>query len=46
MAAGYRLVVEVTVLAHTEEDHGWAVLATTVPTEVCADAEILHAYQE
>ena len=46
MAAGYRLVVEVTALAHTEEDHGWAVLATTVPTETGAEAEIRQAYQE
>jgi transposase len=44
--AGYRLVVEVTALANPEEDNGWAVLATTVSTEACADAEILQAYQE
>jgi transposase len=44
--AGYRLLVEVTALANQEEDNGWAVLATTVPTEACADAEILEAYQE
>jgi transposase len=44
--AGYRLVVEVTALANSEEDNGWAVLATTVPTEACADTEILQAYQE
>jgi transposase len=43
---GYRLVVEVTALANLEEDNGWTVLATTVSTEVCADAEILQAYQE
>jgi transposase len=43
---GYRLVVEVTALANPEEDNGWAVLATTVSTEACADAEILQAYQE
>jgi transposase len=43
---GYRLIVEVIALANTEEDNGWAVLATTVPTEVCADAEILQVYQE
>jgi transposase len=42
---GYRLVVEVEVLAHPEEDNGWTVLATTVSTEVCTDAEILQAYQ-
>ena len=44
--AGYRLLVEVTALANPEEDNGWAVLATTVPTETCTDAEILEAYQE
>ena len=44
--AGYRLVVEVTALANLEEDNGWAVLATTVPTEACGDTEILQAYQE
>jgi transposase len=44
--AGHRLVVEVTALAKPEEDNGWAVLATTVSTEACADAEILQAYQE
>src|SRR5262249_59813559 len=43
---GSRLLVEVTALAHAEEDHGWAVRATTVPTEGCADAEMLQAYQE
>jgi transposase len=40
------VVVEVAALANPEEDNGWAVLATTVPTEACADAEILQAYQE
>jgi transposase len=44
--AGYRLVVEVEVLATPEEDNGWTVLATTVSAEVCTDAEILQAYQE
>jgi hypothetical protein len=39
-------VEEGAALANQEEDHGWAVLATTVPTETCADAEILAAYQE
>src|SRR5262249_7627818 len=43
---GYGLVVEVTALANLEEDNGWTVLATTVSTEACADAEILQAYQE
>jgi transposase len=44
--SGYRLVVEVEHLPNSEEDNGWTVLATTVPTEACADAEILQAYQE
>ena len=39
-------MVEVTALAKAEEDNGGAVLATTVPTAVGADAEILQAYQE
>jgi transposase len=46
LEAGYRLVVEVTALAHPEEDNGWTVLATTVSPEVCTDTEILQAYQE
>src|SRR5262245_16225662 len=33
-------------LPNSEEDNGWTVLATTVPTEACADTEILQAYQE
>jgi transposase len=44
--AGYRLVVEVAALAKPQEDNGWTVLAATVPTEACADAEILQAYQD
>jgi transposase len=44
--SGYRLVVEVEVLANPEEDNGWTVLATTVRAEAGTDAEILHAYQE
>jgi len=44
--AGYRLVVELEALPHPEEDNGWTGLATTVSAEVCADAEILQAYQE
>jgi transposase len=43
---GDRLVVEVEALTNPEEDNGWTVLATTVPTEACADTEILQAYQE
>src|SRR5256886_12607751 len=46
MESGYRLVVEVENLPNSEEDNGWTVLATTMPTEACADAEILQAYQE
>jgi transposase len=46
MESGYRLVVGVENLPNSEEANGWTVLATTVPTEACADAEILQAYQE
>jgi transposase len=44
--SGYRLAVEVEVLAHPEEDNGWTVLASTVSPEVSPDAELLQAYQE
>ena len=44
--AGDRLRVEVEALANAEEANGWVVLATTVSAETCADAEILHAYQD
>lgn len=44
--AGYRLTAEVEALDKPEEEHGWTVLATTVPTEACTDTEILQAYQE
>jgi transposase len=44
--SGYRVVVEVEVLRHPEEDHGWTVLATTVPPEEGTDTEILQAYQD
>jgi hypothetical protein len=44
--AGYRLGVEVEVLANPAEDHGWTVLATTVSPAVSTDAEMLQAYQE
>src|SRR5262249_16454762 len=43
---GYRRGVELPAWANLEEDNGWAVLATTVPTETCADTEILQTYQE
>lgn len=43
--SGYRVVVEVEVLSHPEEDNGWTVLATTVPPEEGTDTEILQAYQ-
>jgi transposase len=46
LESGYRLVVEVEVLANPEEDNGWTVLATTVDAEVCPDADILQAYQD
>jgi transposase len=46
MEAGYRLVIEVEVLANPEEDNGWTVLATTVSPAASTDAEILQAYQE
>jgi len=42
----YRLVAEVTALPDVEADNGWTVLATTVSTKGCSDAEILAAYQE
>jgi transposase len=44
--SGYRVVVEVEVLSHPEEDNGWTVLATTVPPEEGTDTEILQAYQD
>jgi succinate dehydrogenase hydrophobic anchor subunit len=46
LESGYRLVVEVEGLPNSEEDNGWTVLATTVSTEACTDAEVLQAYQE
>ncbi len=46
MESGYRLAVEGAVLANPEADNGWTVLATTVGAQVCADAEMLEAYQE
>jgi transposase len=42
----YRLVVHPEAVAPSEDTHGWTVLATTVPPEVCTDAEMLQAYQE
>src|SRR5262247_1151078 len=44
--SGYRVVVEVEVLRHLEEDNGWTVLATTVPPKEGTDTEILQAYQD
>jgi transposase len=38
--------VEVEGLPHSEEDNGGTVLAATVSTEACTDAEVLQAYQE
>src|ERR687886_860971 len=45
MESGYRLVVEVEVRRHPEEDNGWTVLATTVRPEEGTETEILQAYQ-
>jgi transposase len=42
----YRLVVRQEALVPPEDTHGWMVLATTMPAEVCRDVEILQAYQE
>jgi hypothetical protein len=39
-------VVEVESLRQLEEDHGWTVLATTVPQEGATDAEMLQAYHD
>jgi transposase len=44
--SGYRLVGEVEALSNPEEDNGWTVLATTVRSEECPDADILQAYQD
>src|SRR5713101_6678370 len=42
----YRLVVHTEALVPSQDAHGWTVLATTVRPEVCADTEMLQAYQE
>jgi transposase len=42
----YRLVVHAEALIPPEDAHGWTVLATTMPPEVCTDTELLQAYQE
>jgi transposase len=39
-------VVEVEARSNLEEDNGWTVLATTVRSEECPDADILQAYQD
>jgi len=39
-------VVEVEALSNREKDNGWTVLATTVRSEACPEADILQAYQE
>ena len=41
-----RLVVRLEALVPSEDAHGWTVLATTMPPEVCTDTEMLQAYQE
>jgi hypothetical protein len=38
-----RLVVRCEALVPSAETHGWTVLATTVPPEVCTEAELLQA---
>jgi hypothetical protein len=40
----YRVVVEVEAGDQAADDNGWTVLATTVGSEVCTDAEIFQAY--
>src|SRR5262249_31576178 len=42
----YRLVVHPEARVPSEDAHGWTVLATTMPSEVCTDTEMLQAYQE
>ena len=39
-------MVEGEALSNLEEDNGWTVLATTVRSEECPDADILQAYQD
>ena len=46
LESGYRMVVEVELLANPEEDNGWTVLAATVSAEGCTDVDILQAYQD
>jgi hypothetical protein len=41
--SGYRLVGEVEALSNPEEDNGRTVLATTVRSEECPDADMLQA---
>src|SRR5262245_38448268 len=42
----YRLSVSSEVVVPSEDAHGWTVLATTLRSEECTDAEMLQAYQE
>src|SRR5499425_1498200 len=42
----YRLSMSSEVLVPSEDAHGWTVLATTLRSEECTDAEMLQAYQE
>jgi hypothetical protein len=44
--SGYRLGGEVEARSTREEDKGWPVLATTVRSAECPDADMLQAYQE
>jgi transposase len=42
----YRVMVEVEAVKQAADDKGWTVLATTVGSEVCTDAEIFQAYHD
>ena len=46
MAQRYRVVVEVEAVEQAEDEYGWTVLATTVDSAVCTDAEIVQAYHD
>ena len=41
-----RVVVEVEAVEQAEDEPGWTVLATTVGSAVCTDAEIVQAYHD
>src|SRR5262245_57391412 len=46
MAQRNRVVVEVEAVEQAEDEHGWTVLATTVDSAECTDAEIVQAYHD